>query len=319
MILTVTPNPALDLTYRVSALRPGEVHRVREVSTRAGGKGINVARVLAQLGERCMAVGMGGGVGTAALAGDLAAAGIECAFVNALPELRRTVVVYGDDEVATSFWEPGARPRGPAEAAAGLHGLVSEQLDRARAVTVSGSLPPGVDPALPTRLAQLCAERQVPVVLDVAGTALQLAANHAGGAVVMPNAEELAELTGITPASPAVAAAAATSVLRDRANPPAAIVATLGPGGVVVVTAAGAVWARPPDRLAGNPTGAGDAACAAVARGLAAAGSLGSLDLRDLAADVVAISAAALHRPTAGDIDLVAARGYRSRVVVEEL
>ena len=51
MIVTVTCNPAVDLTYRVPRLTPGAVHRVARVEERAGGKGVNVARVLAQLGE----------------------------------------------------------------------------------------------------------------------------------------------------------------------------------------------------------------------------------------------------------------------------
>ncbi|MER6668710.1 1-phosphofructokinase, partial [Amycolatopsis japonica] len=44
MIVTVTPNTALDVTYTVDGLRAGDVHRVREVRHRAGGKGVNVAR-----------------------------------------------------------------------------------------------------------------------------------------------------------------------------------------------------------------------------------------------------------------------------------
>ena len=61
VIVTVTPNPAVDVTYGLDALRPGQVHRVRTVTTRAGGKGVNVARVLVRLGSRCAAVGLGSG------------------------------------------------------------------------------------------------------------------------------------------------------------------------------------------------------------------------------------------------------------------
>lgn len=52
MILTVTLNAALDLTYHVPALRPHATHRVTDVAERPGGKGLNVARVLAALGDR---------------------------------------------------------------------------------------------------------------------------------------------------------------------------------------------------------------------------------------------------------------------------
>ena len=71
MIVTVTPNPAVDVTYGLDALRPGQVHRVRTVTTRAGGKGVNVARVLARLGSPCAAVGLGSGPDADAVVAEL--------------------------------------------------------------------------------------------------------------------------------------------------------------------------------------------------------------------------------------------------------
>lgn len=61
MILTVTLNTALDITYRVPALRPHSSHRVTEVTERPGGKGLNVARVLAALGHEVTVTGFTGG------------------------------------------------------------------------------------------------------------------------------------------------------------------------------------------------------------------------------------------------------------------
>jgi hypothetical protein len=57
MILTVTSNVALDITYRVDQLTPGSSHRVRRVEERAGGKGINVARALHALGHDTIVFG----------------------------------------------------------------------------------------------------------------------------------------------------------------------------------------------------------------------------------------------------------------------
>lgn len=65
MILTVTANPALDVTYRVGTLVPHGTHRVSAVAERAGGKGLNVARVLHTLGVPVLATGLlGGATGT---------------------------------------------------------------------------------------------------------------------------------------------------------------------------------------------------------------------------------------------------------------
>ncbi|OEV09692.1 1-phosphofructokinase, partial [Streptomyces nanshensis] len=61
MILTVTLNAALDLTYRVPHLVPHASHRVRQVTERPGGKGLNVARVLGALGFRTTVTGFVGG------------------------------------------------------------------------------------------------------------------------------------------------------------------------------------------------------------------------------------------------------------------
>lgn len=60
MILTVTLNTALDITYRVRSLRPHASHRVSEVTERPGGKGLNVARVLAALGHEVTVTGFAG-------------------------------------------------------------------------------------------------------------------------------------------------------------------------------------------------------------------------------------------------------------------
>lgn len=57
MIITVTCNPAIDVTYQLGLLVPGEVHRIQQVHTRVGGKGVDVARVLHQLGEAVVATG----------------------------------------------------------------------------------------------------------------------------------------------------------------------------------------------------------------------------------------------------------------------
>jgi 1-phosphofructokinase family hexose kinase len=318
VIVTVTPNPALDVTYRVAALRVGEVHRVRDVLVRAGGKGINVARVLQQLGEPCAAVGLAGGPDGRRLVAELRDAGLDVDFGEELPDVRRTLVVHADGGV-TSFWEPGREPLDPVRTAQALLDAVRARLGTARAVAVSGSLPPRVDPELPARIARLCAERQVPAVLDLDGEPLH-AAVASEGAVLMPNVDELETLTGARPQTPAEAAALAADLLHGGTRGRlAGVVVTLGRQGAVVVTTTGAVAARPVECISGNPTGAGDAACAAVARGLAMAGSLHAVNLRDLVADTVAVSAAAVLRGVAGEIDVEAARSWRGQVQVEDL
>ena len=76
MILTVTPNVALDITYRVDRLTPGSSHRVPRVEERAGGKGVNVARALHALGHDTIVLGFVGGATAGAVMADLARGGL---------------------------------------------------------------------------------------------------------------------------------------------------------------------------------------------------------------------------------------------------
>ncbi|MGA8118127.1 MAG: PfkB family carbohydrate kinase, partial [Actinocatenispora sp.] len=162
MILTVTLNAALDVTYRVDELHPHRTHRVREVSARPGGKGINVASVLAQLREPVVATGLLGGPTGERIRAGLAAARIPDGFVPVAGESRRTLVI-ADDIDATGFWEPG-----PEITAAEWSAFVSRYqglLRVARAVALSGSLPPGVPEDAYAQLVTAARQASVPCVL----------------------------------------------------------------------------------------------------------------------------------------------------------
>ncbi|WP_323189373.1 PfkB family carbohydrate kinase [Kitasatospora sp. NBC_00240] len=141
-------------------------------------------------------------------------------------------------------------------------------------------------------------------VLDTSGPPL-LAALGAGPHVVKPNAAELAAVTGQT--DTAVAAAGL------RALGARAVVASSGPDGLHAITADGSWQARPPALLSGNPTGAGDACVAALAAGLAT-----GAPWPEVLREAVALSAAAVPCPVAGDFDAEIYRRLRTTVPVEE-
>jgi tagatose 6-phosphate kinase len=111
MFLTVTLNAALDVTYEVRRLAPGAMHRVGAPSERAGGKGINVARVLRALGETVCVTGFAGGLAGRAFRADLSSAAIPAELVTVVGETRRTVtVVETVTGEATLLNEPGPQP-----------------------------------------------------------------------------------------------------------------------------------------------------------------------------------------------------------------
>jgi len=297
MIITVTLNPAVDVTYGVDALTPGAVHRVREVQERPGGKGVNVSRVLSQLGETTLALGPGDRSFETMLTGY----GVRSLFPPLLPRVRRTLVVHGVE--STSLWEPGPLVYDGAQAE--LEELVSEQLPDASALVVSGSLAGGLSPGLPARLGRLAVEAGLPVVLDLDNEPLRLAAASRGG-VLMPNGDELRRLLG-DDAFDDIAASARGLAARTGAP----VVVTLGADGLLAATGDECWWARPPETVAGNPTGAGDATAAGVARGLAH-----GLAWPEILTHAVALGAAAVLAPVAGEVDLDAYRRWVPQVVV---
>ena len=303
VIVTVTPNPAYDVTYEVASLSPGEVHRVSTVRRRPGGKGVNVAAVLASLGTPVIATGLA----TTGFDQDVERIGVRAAFVAALPRVRSTLAISHGP--TTSLWEPGVAPRDPVAAAAALEAEVARLLVDAHCLVVSGSLPPGVDPALPVALARLAREHGLPCVLDVAGEALGLAAD-CPGVVLMPNAEELAELCG--PSRSLVEVADASRRLLERG--PSMVFATRGAEGLVLTTSEGSWHVPAVPGVTGNATGAGDAATAAVARGLAAGHSPVAV-----AEEAVALAATAVAAPVAGVVDVPLYLRLRTGVAAQPL
>jgi 1-phosphofructokinase family hexose kinase len=207
VIVTVTLNPALDLTYRVDALVPHRTHRVGAVAERAGGKGVNVARVLHLLGSPVLATGLLGGAVGAQVGSLLASDGPAAAFLPIAGETRRTVAV-ADGRDATGFWEPGPVVTDTEWAA--FAGHFRSLLGDAEVVVFSGSLPPGVPPDAYAVLIRLAARAGARTILDASGDALRQGL-AAGPDLVKPNAMELAALLGGVTAPAAVPEARSAS------------------------------------------------------------------------------------------------------------
>lgn len=307
MIVTVTPNPALDVSYQVDRLRPGQTHRIGTVHERAGGKGFNVSRVLTDLGEPTIAVGPVGGVLGDSVRADLDDAGIRHALLPVAAPTRMTITVVAtaapEGEEATLFTEPG----GPvaAEDWRRLHELVATHLADASVLVCSGSLPPGAPVDCYAELVRLGHAHRIPVLVDAGGPALRQAC-AAGADVVKPNAAELAEAVG---GHDPVAGAD-----QLRAEGAGAVVVSLGVDGMVAVTGEGRWRAEPPYAVAGNPTGAGDAAVAALATGMAR-----RQPWPERLRAAVAWSSAAVAAPVAGSVDGTVLEDVAGQVRLVEL
>ncbi|MER6607654.1 1-phosphofructokinase family hexose kinase [Streptomyces sp. NPDC000927] len=335
MILTVTLNTALDLTYGVPELVPHASHRVSDISERPGGKGLNVARVLSALGHETVVTGFAGG-STGAVLRELLAdlpsrdaapaasgpaadsspvadapapvslpapAPITDALVTVAGNTRRTIAVVdrttGD---TTQLNEPG--PLVSADEWSALLARYEELLTGADAVALCGSLPPGIHVGAYAELVRSARAAGVPVLLDTSGEPLRRGI-AARPDLIKPNADELAQLTGSRDPLRAT---------RDaRRRGAHAVVASLGPDGMLAVTPDGVWQASPPAKVLGNPTGAGDSAVAGLLSGL-----VEGLGWPDRLRRAVALSTATVLSPTAGDFDRAAYEELLPRVGVEE-
>ncbi|HLK42417.1 MAG TPA: hexose kinase [Thermoleophilia bacterium] len=230
-VVTLTMNPAVDLATTVEQVVPDDKLRCARPVRTAGGGGLNVAKVVAALGQRVVAVYPAGGSTGSSLHDLVGAAGITRAEVPITGETRENLVVV---EPSTRrhfhFVMPGPE-LGEAEWSACLDAVCHPGLAPTH-VIASGSLPPGVPVEFYAMLARRVRDLGARFVLDAAGAPLA-AALDVGVWMIKPNLVELAALTGIEHAHEDALERAATALVDDgRAE---LVVLSLGPAGAFAV------------------------------------------------------------------------------------
>lgn len=292
MILTITPNPAVDETYSLERLDVGGTNRVDAPLRRAGGKGLNVARVAHAQGLPVIALAPVGGGNGEVFAQELVSSGLAHELIPVNAETRRSFAIVEQDTGRTTV----VNERGGAlsdDEWALMRQSILELLDSGVTVlAASGSLPEGADPDFYPWCVRQAAARGIPSIIDTSGNAL-LAAARAGATVLKPNHHELAEVTGTD------SLAAGAKVLLEAGAEH--VYASAGEDGLVHFAAATpGQWAsaKLPEPLIGNPTGAGDSVVAAIATGLY---NRESHDVQILPR-AAAWSASAVLMPTAGEL-----------------
>ena len=264
MILTITPNTAIDRAIEVADFRVGGTMKGRVVAVLPAGKGVNISRTLSALGKPSVATGFVG-------------RGDQQQFVESLAGTRATVdlvPVREPTRVDTTVIDPvnstvtHVREQGflvDGDDLARLYEKLDALLPRASTVVVAGSLPPGMEPTALTSLIDQCRGKGRRVCVDTSGRALAAAVEHGCG-LVKPNAEELSEICGARPATAAEAAEQARKLLATVGI----VIVSLGSDGAVCVTREQA-WAAAapvaPARVV-NTVGCGDAFLAGFCGGL---------------------------------------------------
>ncbi|MFP3516831.1 1-phosphofructokinase [Pseudomonas sp. SIMBA_077] len=262
-ILTITLNPALDLTVRVPQLETGEVNRSQALLSHAAGKGLNVAQVLADLGHSLTVSGFLGEDNQQAFEALFARRGFVDAFIRVPGETRSNIKLAEDDGRVTDINGPGPQVSDLAQQA--LLDKLDQIAARHDAVVVAGSLPVGVTAQWLRELVLRLKALGLKVILDTSGDALKEGLS-AGPWLVKPNAEELSEALGCTISSVNSQVAAATQLQ------------TYGISHVVISHGADGVnWfsrgiqtlqAVPPNVRVASTVGAGDSLLAGMVHGL---------------------------------------------------
>lgn len=250
MILSVTPNPALDRTLQLDRLQHNQVQRPLGVQTVAGGKGLNVARCLAVLGGQAVCAAPIGGHNGRLFAELAAREGLHGHWSQVAHETRICTILVEHDGSSTGIYERG-EPLSAKEwqdcCAKILH--LCQQI---QAVCISGSLPQGVQA---TELAALIKQISQPVWVDTSGAALS-AAITAQPFAIKVNAEELGEVLGQHIKSTDQAIQAAKHVLQTGVQ---VVVVSLGAQGAILCSAQGAWYAAAPKISLVSAVGSGDA------------------------------------------------------------
>ena len=284
-IVTLTPNPAVDVSTSVDRIVP--VYKLRGTSQRRdpGGGGINVARVVKRLGGDASAIYPVGGATGALLRKLLDREGVASRTFAIAEETRENFFV---SESSTGqpyrFILPG--PQLSEGEWLDCLKLLSAIRPFPRFVVASGSLPGAVPDDFYARIARIAKQRGARMMLDTSGPALAAAVAE-GVDLIKPNLREMRELAGSEPADAKAWEAAARDIVQS--GKVAVIALTMGHLGAVLVTRDRVLRAPPLPVVPVSAVGAGDSFLGALIWRLSS-----GADLADAFRQAVAAGAAAL-------------------------
>ena len=269
MIITVTVNPAVDLTVTLDEFVPGDANRIISSRTDPGGKGVNVSRVLLELGCESLAMGFVSGARGRFIEQTLQEQGIYTDFLHTPGQTRTNVTIIDrKHNTATTLNEPG-----PTTDPHHVHSLLQrlrKQLSPGDWLIIGGSVPPGVDPGLYAEIIRLAKDRGARCIVDADGQPL-LRAMAERPFLVKPNRTEVERILGRISRHDEPLQEAAEQI---HAVGVEVVVLSQGAQGAVVVSSEGAFRVYPPAVPAISTVGTGDAMVAGLVQVLSQGGSL---------------------------------------------
>ncbi|AHM65355.1 1-phosphofructokinase [Paenibacillus polymyxa SQR-21] len=249
MIYTVTLNPSIDYIVEVDDLKLGDLNRMKRDLKLPGGKGINVSRVLNQLGADSTAIGFLGGFTGRFIDDTLREESIKTDFVMIEDDTRINIKLKHGDETEINGLGPAIREQ---EADALVQKLAS--LQKNDIVVLSGSIPPSLGGDFYERLIRVCQQTGAEFVIDTTGEALMKALVHKP-LLIKPNHHELAELFGVTIHSEEEIVTYGRKLLEAGAKN---VLISMAGEGALFITADEVYHANVPAGTVKNSVGAGD-------------------------------------------------------------
>ncbi|MGN8646053.1 1-phosphofructokinase [Gracilibacillus sp. HCP3S3_G5_1] len=255
MIYTITLNPAIDYVVRLKAFQPGKVNRSDSDYKEAGGKGINVSRVLNRLGVRSTALGFVGGFTGTFITDYLTKIKIDHDFVSLKEDTRINIKLKIDGEESEVN---GASPTIEEEAYQEFLRKL-EQLKQGDIVILAGSLPNSLSTSVYKEIVVMLKQKGVMTILDTSGTPFAEAI-HASPAFIKPNHHELAELfhTSVKDAEDVIPLATRLHQEQQIDH----VLVSMAKEGAIYVGKGGVMKLTAPQGTAVHSVGAGDSAVA---------------------------------------------------------
>jgi 6-phosphofructokinase 2 len=262
MIYTITLNPALDRTLWIQKVRDDVSNRIMEEKSFAGGKSVDVSKVLKNLEVDNIALGFVGGFAGRELEGRLLNEGIETDFVRVSGDTRTNIIIHETEtgkQLAFNARGPEIKPN---ELMQFIEQL--ESLPCGEVIAIGGSIPLGVSPEIYRKIINIVKKCQVKVVLDVDSEALRQGIKALPN-VIKPNIHELSELAGRELKDLDDIVSAARSINQQGVE---IVLVSMGAKGILLVSDGQQYLAVPPKVNVLSTIGAGDSSVAGFILGM---------------------------------------------------
>ena len=308
MITTVSLNPSVDRRYMIDDFEKGNIFRTSSYEATAGGKGLNVTRVVSSLGGEVLATGLLGGNSGEFIEKRLDEANLSHDFLKIEGETRSCIAIVSEGTVQTEILESG-----PTVSNHNIEQFLNHYknlVEKSSVIVASGSVLPGIPKTVYADMIIIAKENGIPFLLDTSGLPLKEGIK-AGPTLIKPNHEELEALVGeeLSTEDDLIRAGKALTKYGIQY-----VVISLGGDGAIVLSGDQQFRVRLPKVEVKNPVGSGDSMVAGFAVGLAR-----GYDLIQTIKLACAAGTANAQEEGTGSVKEECVLGLMSEIVVERI